>query len=84
MYSYRYRVHPPPDDSFERCIGLAWCSTCREYSGAMVSVPHGEHLPDPLVGLSGLERERLTRSEVKLLEHLDRLVRRGLWPNHQP
>lgn len=84
MYLYRYRVYPPSDGSFERCIGLAWCSTCREYSGAMVSVPRGEHLPDLLAGLPESERERLARSEVKLLNYLDRLVRRGMWPNQQP
>jgi hypothetical protein len=50
----------------------------------MVFVPRGEHLPDPLVGLLESERERLTRSEVKLLNYLDRLARRGMWPNHQP
>jgi hypothetical protein len=83
VYSYRYRVYPPSDSLFERCVGLAWCATCREYSGAMVSVPRGEHLVDLLAGLPELERERLARSEVKLLDYLDRLARRGLWPNDQ-
>jgi hypothetical protein len=49
----------------------------------MVSVPRGEHLVDLLAGLPELERERLARSEVKLLDYLDRLARRGLWPNDQ-
>jgi hypothetical protein len=80
IYSYRSRCHPPSDSRYERCVGLAWCSNCREYSGAMVFVPRDEHLPDPLADLSMSERERLVRSEVKLLDHLDRLVRRGSWP----
>lgn len=78
--SYRYRYYAPSDRSYERCVGLAWCSACREYSGAMVYVPRDERLPDPLADLPAPERERLTRSEVKLLDHLDRLARRGAWP----
>ena len=79
VYSYRYRYYEPSDSSYERCIGLAWCSACREYSGAMVHVPRREHLTDLLADLPTLERERLTDSEVKLLDHLDRIVRRGAW-----
>jgi hypothetical protein len=78
--SYRYRYYQPPDSLFERCVGLAWCSVCREYSGAMVYVPRDEHLTDVLMDLPTPERERLARSEVKLLDHLDRLARRGSWP----
>ncbi|BCJ63085.1 hypothetical protein [Polymorphospora rubra] len=79
-YRYRYRCSAPSDSSYERCVGLAWCSTCREYSGAMVFVPRAEHLPDLLADLPPSERERLARSEVRLLDYLDRLVRRGTWP----
>ena len=75
VYSYCYRLYQPWDRSYERCVGLAWCTSCREYTGAMVFVPREEHLPDPLAELSAPERERLARSEVKLLDHLDRLVR---------
>jgi hypothetical protein len=80
IYSYRYRVYPPSHNSHERCIGLAWCSTCREYSGAMVFVPRNESLPDPPVDLPTTEHENLARNEVKLLDYLDRVVRRGSWP----
>jgi hypothetical protein len=82
--SYRYRYYPPSDRSYERCVALAWCSTCREYSGAMVFVPQEEQLTDLLADLPIPERERLTRSEVKLLDYLDRLARRGSWPTAQP
>ena len=75
--SYTYRNYGPSD---ERCVGLAWCSACRECSAAMVHVPRREHLPDALVGLPADERERLARSEMKLLDYLDRLARRGAWP----
>jgi hypothetical protein len=34
-------------------------------------------LPDPLAGLSDAERGKLTRSEHRLLDHLDRLVRQA-------
>jgi hypothetical protein len=75
IYSYRYRVHPASGGLYKRCVGLAWCSTCREYCAAMVFVPRGEYLPDLLAELPALEHERLVRSEVKLLDYLDRLVR---------
>jgi len=74
------RYYEPSDSSYERCVGLAWCSACSEYSGAMVYVPRGEQLTDVLADLPGPERERLARSEVKLLDYLDRLARRGAWP----
>jgi hypothetical protein len=83
IYSYRYRYYAPSDSSYERCIGLAWCSICREYSGAMVYVPRDERLPDVLIDLPTPEREKLARSEVKLLDYLDRLVRRGSWPTRR-
>jgi hypothetical protein len=82
--SYRYRYYPPSDRFYERCIGLAWCSSCREYSGAMVRVPRAEQIPDLLAGLPTPERERLQHSEVKLLDYLDRLARRGAWPASRP
>lgn len=84
IYSYTFRLYAPSDNSYERCVGLAWCSMCREYAGAMVFVPRGRHLPDLLADLSIGERERLARSEVKLLDYLDRLVRRGIWPRRHP
>ncbi|MER7892609.1 hypothetical protein ABTX15_22595 [Micromonospora sp. NPDC094482] len=79
IYSYRYRLYPHSESSYERCVGLTWCSNCREYCGAMVFVPRNEPLPDLLADLPVRDRERLARSEVKLLDHLDRLVRRGSW-----
>jgi hypothetical protein len=84
IYSYRYRCHAPSDSSYERCVGLAWCSSCREYSGSMVFVPRQERLPDLLADLPTAERGRLIRSEVRLLDYLDRLVRRGSWPIRPP
>jgi hypothetical protein len=84
IYSYRYRFYAPSDSLYERCVGLAWCSSCREYSGTMVFVPKDERVPDLLAEMPASERERLFRSEVKLLDHLDRLVRRGSWPGRQP
>ena len=80
VYTYAYRCYEPTDSMYERCIGLAWCSTCREFAGTMVYVPSTELLWDALADLPAHERERLSRSEIKLLDHLDRLVRRGTWP----
>ena len=57
---------------FERCIGLAWCSGCRIYTGSMVYVPREEILVDVLAGLPAERRERLRRSERKLVGYLDR------------
>ncbi|WFE53332.1 hypothetical protein [Micromonospora sp. WMMD1155] len=84
IFSYRYRLYAPSDRLYERCVGLAWCSSCREYSAATVFVPRNEDLWEPLAELPTPERERLVRSEVKLLDHLDRLVRRGIRPADQP
>lgn len=84
VYSYAYRCYPPSDSSYERCIGLAWCSTCREYTGGVVHVARDESLPDALVDLPTAEREQLARSEVRLLDYLDRLVRHGLRPRLRP
>jgi hypothetical protein len=83
VYSYAYRVFPPGSSFYERCVSLAWCPACRRYTGAVVRVPRGTALPDPLAGLSDAERAGLTRSEHRLLDHLDRLVRHGRWPATQ-
>jgi hypothetical protein len=80
LRTHRYRCYPPSDRSYGRCISLTWCAICREYSGAMTHVPRTEDLPDPLAALPPAERERLYRGEVRLLDHLDRIARRGLWP----
>lgn len=78
--SSRTAPYAPSDRFYERCVGLVWCSTCREYSSPMVFVPRNEHLRDLLADLPMPGRERLARSEVKLLDYLERLVRRGIWP----
>ena len=57
---------------FERCIGLAWCSGCRIYSGNMVYVHRKRVLVDALAALPSEQRERLLRSETKLIDFLDR------------
>jgi hypothetical protein len=82
--SYLYRYYAASSKAYERCVVLAWCSACREYSGAMVHVPREEHLPDLLAGLAAAQRQQLARSEVKLLDYLDRLARRGVWPSAKP
>ena len=69
---YRYRVYPAGSRFFERCIGLAWCSGCRVYTGSMVYVPHEEILVDVLAGLPAERREQLRHSERKLVGYLDR------------
>lgn len=56
---------------FERCVGLAWCSGCRIYSGAMVHVPRTRVLVDALASLPADERDRLLRSEAKLIRYLE-------------
>lgn len=57
---------------FERCIGLAWCSGCRIYLGAMVYIPRARRLVDVLASLPADERARLLRKEMALIDHLDR------------
>ncbi len=57
---------------FERCIGLAWCPTCRIYSGNMVHIPRRRVLVDLLASLPPEQRERLLRSETRVIEFLDR------------
>jgi hypothetical protein len=46
----------------------------------MVHIPRNRALWDALAELRDHERERLSRSEVKLLDYLDLIVRRGHWP----
>lgn len=82
VHSHTYRYHAPGSSFAERCISLSWCSTCRGYTGGMVHVPVGEILPDPLAGLTD-ERSKLTRSEHRMLDHLDRLIRQAKWPPAQ-
>lgn len=60
---------------FERCIGLAWCSTCRIYSGDMVYVPRKRVLVDLLASLPPEQREPILRSETRLIDFLDRQAR---------
>jgi hypothetical protein len=84
IYSYRYRIYAPTHPAYERCIGLAWCSICREYSSAIVHGDRNETLWDALADLPTQERERRAHSSLKVLDHLDRLVRRGQWPTQQP
>ncbi|MYS86143.1 hypothetical protein GTZ85_39505 [Streptomyces sp. SID5474] len=57
---------------FERCIGLAWCSECRLYVGAMVYIPRTRPLVDALASLPADERARLLRKEMALIDYLDR------------
>jgi hypothetical protein len=57
---------------FERCIGFAWCTACRIYSGNMVHVPRKRVLVDALASLPAEQRDRLLRSETGLIEFLDR------------
>ncbi|MFD6276810.1 hypothetical protein ACFWFI_14730 [Streptomyces sp. NPDC060209] len=73
--SYRYRFYPPESASFERCVGLAWCSGCRVYSGSMVHVPRVQVLDDALASLPWDRRERVERSEAKLVGYLDERLR---------
>jgi hypothetical protein len=80
IFSYYYRYYEPESSMYERCVGLSWCSVCRCYAGTMVFIPRDRALWDALAELPDHERERLSHSEVKLLDYLDRLVRRGHWP----
>ncbi|WP_328792477.1 MULTISPECIES: hypothetical protein [unclassified Streptomyces] len=73
--SYQYRFYPPESDLFERYIGFAWCSGCRIYSGNMVYVHRKQVLVDALAPLPCAQRERIARSETRLIEFLDRRLR---------
>nr|WP_296065032.1 hypothetical protein [uncultured Actinoplanes sp.] len=83
VHHLTYRLHPPGDRSYERCIGMSWCSVCREVSENVVSVSGDTVLPDPLAALPAAERERLGTNATRIREYLDRLARRGLWPPDQ-
>ncbi|MGW5349135.1 hypothetical protein ACWERV_01265 [Streptomyces sp. NPDC004031] len=72
LRTYRYRLHPPGSPAFERCAGLAWCSSCRTYRADVVHVPRAEALHDALAPLPADERDRLLRKETALVHHLDR------------
>ena len=78
IHSYAYRIYPPESRWYERCIALSWCSGCRSYIANTVRVPRDVTPVDVLTGLP--DRDRLLRSETRLLDYLDRFVRRGLWP----
>jgi hypothetical protein len=79
IHTYVYRHYPAESTSHERCIGLAWCSTCRDYSGNMVYVPRAEKLENPLAALGPDEQRDLHANERRLIDRLDRMVRRGDW-----
>ncbi|WP_020551541.1 hypothetical protein [Embleya scabrispora] len=72
MRAYQFRTYPPESTMFERCIGLAWCSECRLYVGAMVYIPRTRPLVDALASLPADERARLLRKEMALIDYLDR------------
>jgi hypothetical protein len=46
----------------------------------MVFVPRDKVLVDALADLAPHERDQMVSSEVRLLDHLDRRVRKGTWP----
>jgi hypothetical protein len=64
-----------PNCLWSRHLDRNWCSACRSYAGATVYVPRDRVLWDALADLPDHERERSSRSEVKLIDYLDRLVR---------
>ncbi|WP_420078335.1 hypothetical protein ACN6AT_02990 [Streptomyces sp. JL4002] len=78
--TYQYRVYPPGSPHHARCIGLAWCSDCRVYSGTMVHVPPERVLDDALAALPQDRRERTLRSETRLIQYLDKAYRPGTLP----
>ncbi|MEV6599231.1 hypothetical protein AB0M36_20605 [Actinoplanes sp. NPDC051346] len=80
IYQYTYRLYAPEDSRYERCVGMSWCSVCREASENLVFVSRDTTLADALADLPASERERIGQNSRKIRECLDRLVRRGLWP----
>ncbi|MFH8933785.1 hypothetical protein [Streptomyces griseosporeus] len=70
--SYTHRLYAAGSRWFERCVGLTWCPGCRVYSGTMVHVPRERVLADALAGLPAAQRERIARSEARLVQFLDR------------
>jgi hypothetical protein len=85
VQSYVYRHYPPESAGRERCIGLTWCSACRDYTGTMVHVPRTEELDNPFAAL-GLDEQRAAHvNERRLIDRLDRMIRRGEWtPGPRP
>ncbi|GLW33110.1 hypothetical protein Areg01_60480 [Actinoplanes regularis] len=79
IYQYTYRLHAPEDSRYERCLGMSWCSLCREFSENVGFVSRDTVLWDALSGLEASERESLGRNSRRIREYVDRLVRRGLW-----
>lgn len=84
IYHYRYRLYSAEDPRYERCLAMSWCSICREVAENVVFVARDAVLWDALADLPGRERDALGPSSRKIREHLDRLVRRGLWPPDSP
>jgi hypothetical protein len=80
IYHYTYRLYAPQDSGYERCVAMSWCSICREASENLVFVGRDTVLRDALADLPARERERLGSNSGAIRERLDRLVRRGLWP----
>lgn len=74
---YRYRYYPVESDLYERCVGFAWCSGCRIYTGNMVRVPRREVIADPLAHLPVEQRDLLRHSERKLIDYLDKCAPGG-------
>jgi hypothetical protein len=74
---YRYRYYPFDSDSYERCVGFAWCSGCRIYTGNVIHVPRTEVIVDELDHLPAEQRDQLRRSERKLIDYLDRRASDG-------
>ena len=79
VHSYVYRHYPAGSANRERCIGLAWCSTCRDYVGTMVYVPRSQELDNPFAALGRDEQRDLHVNERRLIDRLDRMIRRGDW-----
>ena len=71
---YRYRYYPPDSDMYERCVGYAWCTTCRVFTGDMVHIPRRRTLIDPLADLPAEQRKQLLGDEPSLIAYLDGLV----------
>jgi hypothetical protein len=69
---YNYRFYPAESESYERCVGLAWCPGCKIYAGNMVYVARDVQIVDALAHLPADEREHLKGSDKRLVEYLDR------------
>ncbi|GIE92535.1 hypothetical protein Are01nite_90150 [Actinoplanes regularis] len=80
VYHYVYRLHPPENSSYERCMTTSWCSLCGECTDSVGFVSRDTELRDALAGLPEHEREQVERSPRKIRTYLNGLVRRGLWP----